>query len=75
MSSPAGSWAQDADRFGQWGDERLYGQDRLDDWSYDEWWRAQNPGASLMRGLLWAVPISTAMWAGAALLAWMVLSR
>lgn len=29
----------------------------------DDLWRAENPGASAMRGLLWALPISTGMWA------------
>ncbi|WP_286932144.1 hypothetical protein [Microbacterium sp.] len=26
-----------------------------DKWSADEWWRAQNPGASAARGVLWAL--------------------
>ena len=74
MSSPAGSWAQEADRFGGWGPDRLYGEDGLDDWSRDEWWRAQNPGASLMRDLLWAVPISVAMWLVMAAAVWFIFS-
>jgi len=32
----------------------------------DDLWRAENPGASAVRGLLWAVPVSLAMWASLA---------
>lgn len=74
MSSPTRSWAHDADRFSGWGPDRLYGDDRVDDWSRDEWWRAQNPGASLMRGMLWALPVAAVMWLAMAAAVWFVFS-
>ena len=43
MSTPTSSRISDSDRYGHWGDDRLYGEDRLDDWSRDEWWRPQKP--------------------------------
>ena len=33
MSTPTSSRNSDSDRYGHWGDDRLYGEDRLDDWS------------------------------------------
>ena len=49
----------------------------FDSWSADEWWRAQNPGASAARGVLWAligsafiIGLLVAVAAGA----WLVLS-
>lgn len=74
MSSPTSFWAQDADRFSGWGPDRLYGDDRVDDCSRDEWWRAQNPGASLMRGMLWALPVAAVMWLAMAAAVWFVFS-
>jgi len=35
----------------------------FDPFSQDEWWRAQNPGASFARGVLWAVGLSAVLWA------------
>mgnify|MGYP001485619328 CR=1 FL=1 len=33
-----------------------------DDWLRDEWWRANNPGASAARGLLWATAAAAPLW-------------
>jgi len=45
-----------------------------DAWSHDEWWRAQNPGSSLFRGLLWALALSAPLWAGLLAALWIALS-
>ena len=44
----------------------------FDPFSRDEFWRAQNPGASFARGLLWAVGLSTALWALIAVAVWLL---
>ena len=62
MSTPTSSRISDSDRYGHWGDDRLYGEDRLDDCSRDEWWRPQSPGAGLMHDLLWAMPAAVMIW-------------
>lgn len=46
----------------------------FDSWSADEWWRAQNPGASAARGVLWALIGSALIVAAVAAGAWLVLS-
>lgn len=65
------SWAREADRYGDWGPDALYRDPGYSAWQgvdiHDELWRAENPGSSLARGLLWAVPLSAALWALAAL--------
>lgn len=33
-----------------------------DDWLRDEWWRANNPGASAARGLLWSAAVAALVW-------------
>ncbi len=42
----------------------------FDPWSHDEFWRAQNPGLSLARGLLVALGLSACLWALIAVLVW-----
>lgn len=34
----------------------------FDPWSRDEWWRTQNPGLSMARGVLIGGLISLALW-------------
>lgn len=45
-----------------------------DKWSADEWWRAQNPGASAARGILWAALGSFIVGLAIAIGVWLVLS-
>ena len=33
-----------------------------DSWTYDEWWRCQNPGASAARGMMIGLSVSLLLW-------------
>lgn len=38
------------------------GDEISDDWLRDEWWRADNPGASAARGVLCAMAAAALLW-------------
>lgn len=46
----------------------------FDPWSQDEWWRAQNPGASVARGVLYGIGLSIPLWLALVVVLWMVLN-
>lgn len=50
-------------------------EDVFDAWSPDEWWRAQNPGSSAARGLVWALAISAVPWAVICVVIWALTLR
>lgn len=43
-------------------------------WADDEWWRERNPGASVARGLMWALAVSAVLWGLLALAVYLVLA-
>lgn len=47
--------------------------DTRDGFDADSLWRAQNPGASAARGVLWALLLSAPIWAAVALAIWLIL--
>ena len=72
MSAPTSSRISDYGSYSRRSDDRPNGDDDLDQWSSDEWWREQNPGASVMRGLLYALPVAALIWLVMAAMVWAV---